>query len=142
MSAKQSQTQASIGMAETIDGIPKPVHELRERRNELDLTQKEVVKAIDQAGHYDLAKSTIAGRISDWESGKRTPDTEDLEAYEDALDTIEERLNEETPDCSNPECDTTSDFERVPTEDGPVCQVCYYIQEVEPLEDGHGGDGS
>lgn len=138
MSAEQRQT--SIEMAETIDGIPKPVHELRERRNELDCTQPDVAKVIDQAGHYDLAESTIDGRISDWETGKRTPDTEDLDAIEDALDTIEERQNEEVPDCSNPDCDTTSDFERVETEDGPLCQVCYYIQEVEPLSDG--GDGS
>lgn len=115
---------------------------LKERRKELDCTQREVATELARQddGYFGVSRGTISGYISEWERGETEPSKEDLERYEAALDAIEKRRNESEPDCSNPECNTDSDFERVETPDGPLCQVCYYTREVEPLNSvDHGG---
>lgn len=119
---------------------------LKKRRKDLDCTQTDVATELAQQdedeGYFGVARGTISHYVSEWERGDREPSDEDLEKYEAALDAIEERRNEPVPDCSNPECNTTSEFKRVETPDGPLCQVCYYSREVEPLNSvdyGYGG---
>lgn len=109
--------------------------DLKARRNELEITQLDVATELAKhdEGYFGVARGTIGHYVSEWERGDREPSGEDLKRYEAALDAIEERRNETVPDCSDPECDTTSDYPRVETEDGPLCQVCYYTREVEPL---------
>ena len=109
---------------------------LRDRRADLDLAQKEVAKELATSDAFSVSERTISGYLSKWETGKSTPSDDELDAYEAALDAIEAEQNREEPDCSNPECNTDSDYPRVETDDGPLCQVCYYTREVEPLGGG------
>lgn len=116
--------------------------DLKERRIDLDITQRDIATELARQddGYFGVARGTIGHYISEWERGETEPSGEDLERYETALDAIETRRNETEPDCANPECGTTSDYPRVETEGGPLCQVCYYTREVEPLNSvTHGG---
>lgn len=117
---------------------------LKERRNELGCSQIDVATELAHRsdGYFDgVARGTIGHYVSQWEQGKTEPAEETLDKYEAALDAIEAEQNREEPDCVNPDCDTTSDYPRVETDGGPLCQVCYYTRDVEPLNSAdHGGE--
>lgn len=124
-------------------GMSQSATALKERRIELDITQQDVATELARQddGYFGVARGTIGHYLGEWERGETEPSEEDLERYAAALDAIETRRNESEPDCANPECNTDSDFERVETADGPLCQVCYYTREVEPLNSvAQGGD--
>ena len=110
------------------------IDDLADKRAELDVTLGDVASHL--SNHHDLAESTLSTRLSEWERGDRDPTDEDLDALAASLEEIEAEQNFEPPECSNPECGTDSDFPRVETPDGPLCQVCYYTREVEPLGGG------
>lgn len=119
------------------DAPSEKVQDLADRRNRMDLSQKDIAKALEQDPDYkDRARATIAGHISKWERAKSEPDEDDLEAYERALDAIEAERNKTNPACSDPECSTSeTSLEPAHIGDDAYCQVCYYTRMIEPVDD-------
>lgn len=136
-----------VGMSADTEGqsaSERRVAALKKRRKELDVSQTDLATklALRSDGYFDgVARGTISGYVSKWEQGKTDPVEETLDKYEAALDEIEAEQNATYPACENPECNIEGpDKEPIETDEGLLCEICYYTQVVEPLaESGLGG---
>lgn len=118
---------------------------LRDRRCELNASQKEVAKEMGKSdeNEFEVTRRTLEGYISKWERGDLEPTDEQLAAYETALDEIEAEQNREHPACSDPACSNSSpELEPLEIDGEPYCEVCYYIREIEAPPNGGYSGGS
>lgn len=94
------------------------------RRKDMDISQGDLAEHLANSDGYDLAGSTLSGRISDWknEEHDREPEPSDLQRLNSILDTIEEKRNTSYPDCTR--CGRECLHEPDIIDGEPYCIVC------------------
>lgn len=102
---------------------PPAIAELADKRDDLDVTQATVAKHLADAGCFDVAASTLSGRLSKWERGDTDASADAREALAEALDTIAAEQNHSYPDCA--QCGYTPELEVEWADGDPYCIVCY-----------------
>lgn len=108
------------------------VEQITERRKDLELSQLDLAKRLAEQPGYDLAASTLSGRISSWQSedDDAVATLEDRRALTRVIYEIVAERNFTHPTCSNPECGRTPINPPDIIDGEPYCIVCGYARGV------------